>query len=94
MYSRTARHAYAMDSSELLRVHKELREQDEDIYAIYHSHPDQEAFFSAEDQRLALGDQGEPVYASALYLVISVMAGRALNWKCVYWDQESKEFKE
>lgn len=90
----TSRNAYFMDSTELLRVHKELREQCEDIYAIYHSHPDQDAIFSIEDQRLALGDQGAPVYANAFYLVISVRSGRAENWKLFHWDLESKEFKE
>ena len=93
-FPRTARTAYAMDSIDLLRVHKELRERCEDIVAIYHSHPEQDAFFSLEDQRLALGDQDEPVYAKARYLVVSVRMGRAVNWKFFHWDLESKEFKE
>jgi adenylyltransferase/sulfurtransferase len=93
-FPRSARNGYAMDSAQLLQVHKDLRKQREEIFDIYHSHPDQDAFFSAEDQRLALDDQGEPVYASTKYLVVSVRLGQAADWKLFHWDPESKEFKE
>jgi len=93
-FSRTARSAYTMDAGDLLRVHKELKERDETVYAIYHSHPDQGAFFSVEDRRLALGDQDEPVYANVFYLVVSVIRGKAEDWKFFHWDRESKEFTE
>lgn len=93
-FPRSARNAYAMDAKELLQAHKAMRAQEEEIYAIYHSHPDQDACFSMEDQRLALDDRGEPVYANAFYLVVSVQSGRAAGWKLFHWDLESKEFKE
>ncbi len=93
-YPRTSRQAYVMDSTELLQVHKELRERCEEICVIYHSHPDQDAFFSREDQRLALCDQGKPVYDSVHYLVVSVRQGRAEHWKFFHWDMERKEFTE
>lgn len=93
-FPRTARSAYAMDGKELLLIHKDLRERKEAIAVIYHSHPDQDAFFSKEDQRLALDDLGEPVYARAHYLVVSVRLGKAVAWKFFHWDRQNKEFIE
>ena len=93
-FPRTSRNAYAMDSAQLLQVNKDLREKDEEIYVIYHSHPDQDAFFSNEDQRLALDDQDVPIYANALYLVVSVKLGKMADWKLFHWDHAGLEFKE
>jgi proteasome lid subunit RPN8/RPN11 len=93
-FPRTSRNAYAMDSAQLLRVSKDLREKNEEIYVIYHSHPDQDAFFSSEDQRLALDDQDVPIYDTALYLVVSVKLGKMADWKLFHWDHDELEFKE
>ncbi len=92
-YPRTAKTAYWMDPRALLAIHKELRQNGEEIAVIYHSHPDGEASFSQEDNRLALAENGEPVYAEAAYLVISVIAGRAAGWKLFRWNAHEREFR-
>jgi len=93
-FPRTSRNAYAMDSTQLLQVIKDLREKNEEIYVIYHSHPDQDAFFSSEDRRLALDDQDVPIYHNASYLVVSVKLGKTADWKLFHWDRTGLEFKE
>ncbi|UCG79272.1 MAG: M67 family metallopeptidase [Nitrospirota bacterium] len=45
--------SYRMDPREQLIVEKEMRKNGERILAIYHSHPDSEAFPSAKDAREA-----------------------------------------
>ncbi len=68
---------FTLDTAEQIRVFKTLREKDEQLFAIYHSHPQREAYPSAVD--LALVN-----YPDVLYLIISlntkgVLALRGFN---------------
>ena len=91
-FPRTARSAYWMDPQELLRVHKALRREASRIRGIYHSHPDAEAFFSAEDERLALDDRGDPLYPGADYWIVPVREGRAGEARCFSWTPAQRKF--
>lgn len=93
-YPRNARQAYWMDPLTLLHTHKEMQKTGESLAVIYHSHPDSDAFFSKEDRRIALDDRGEPVYADASYLVISVLSGQPANWKLFSWDSRTRDWTE
>ena len=81
-FPRTSSTAYFMDPGELLLLQKELRESEEEIRVIYHSHIDAPAHFSAEDKRMAVCD-GSPLYPGVDYLVVSVMQGKVKE-VCLY----------
>lgn len=90
-FPRTGRQAYFMEPKELLVLQKELRDSQEEIRVIYHSHIDAPAHFSAEDKRLALAE-GFPVYPGVYYLIVSVGQGK-IRAACLYrWDSVKKEF--
>lgn len=90
-FPRTAGTAYFMDPSDLLRIQKEAREKQCEMRVIYHSHVNAGAYFSEEDQCIALSE-GEPVYPGVAYLVVSVMKGRAGEAALFQWDPQTKTF--
>ena len=90
-FPRTARTAYFIAPTELFRIQKEARQKDCEIRVIYHSHVDAGAYFSEEDQRIALSE-GEPAYSEVSYLVISVKEGRAKETVLYQWDIKSRSF--
>ncbi|NWF51844.1 MAG: M67 family metallopeptidase [Nitrospirae bacterium] len=57
--------SYLIDSKEQFTVMKEIRERGLDITAIYHSHPDLDAYPSAKDIQLAF-------YPESVYIIISL----------------------
>jgi proteasome lid subunit RPN8/RPN11 len=92
-YPRDARIAYFMDPKELLAVLKEVDEGRAELLAFYHSHPNHDAYFSAEDKARALfGD--EPSYPGASYVVISLYDREVKAMRAYGWDEEQKEFVE
>ncbi len=58
---------------------------------IYHSHIDTGAYFSATDRQNALID-GEPTYPDAVYVVVSVVEGRADAAGAFAWDADARRF--
>lgn len=90
-FPRTAKTAYFMDPRDLLRIHREARERGCEIRVIYHSHVDTGAYFSEEDQRMALSE-GKPTYPGVSYLIISVREGKARETSLFSWDEKAKTF--
>jgi proteasome lid subunit RPN8/RPN11 len=92
-FPRTARTAYNMGSEcapVLIAAGRgELR-----LLAFYHSHPDHDAYFSAEDKKQALGGWEEPGYADAAQIVLSVRAGVVGAAKAFAWDASARDFAE
>lgn len=92
-FPRDATIAYFMDPRELLAVNREVDSGKVQLKAFYHSHPNHDAYFSAEDKRQALfGD--EPSYPDTVYLVISVYDRQVRNIKAYQWDEAAKDFVE
>lgn len=91
-FPRTSRDAYFMDPQKLLEIHKEIRSTQEKIKIIFHSHIDSPAVFSAEDKRMALENK-EPLYPETDYLIASIQAGKAQDWKLYRWNASSKNFE-
>lgn len=60
-----SRTRYSVPPAELLRITREIEAREEDLYAIFHSHPETEAYPSATDIRLAF-------YPEAYYLILSL----------------------
>ena len=56
---------YEVDSKDLLRITREMNNNDWDVFAIYHSHTHTQAYPSATDVRLAF-------YPDAYYVLVSL----------------------
>lgn len=63
------------------------------IRAIYHSHPQHAAYFSAEDRAQATV-WDEPSYPDAAQLVVSVIDGAVRDTKAFGWDAAAGDFVE
>jgi proteasome lid subunit RPN8/RPN11 len=87
---RTARTAYHIDPQDLLRIGR-LESEGFTVAVIYHSHVDAGAYFSETDRRQALM-AGEPTYPGTVYLVTSVVRGRAEATTAFQWDGTRREF--
>jgi [CysO sulfur-carrier protein]-S-L-cysteine hydrolase len=92
-YPRTAVIAYAMDPRELETVIDDADKAGTKLKAFYHSHPDHEAYFSAEDKAFAT-PFGEPTFPSAAQLVVSVYNRAVKAVKAFAWSDEKKDFIE
>ena len=92
-YPRTAAIAYAMDPRELQSILDEADKTGYTLKAFYHSHPDHEAYFSAEDKAFAT-PFGEPTFPGAAQIVISVYNRAIKAIKAFAWSNELKDFVE
>jgi proteasome lid subunit RPN8/RPN11 len=91
LFPRDATLAYFMDPKELFNVHREIDGGESIIKAVYHSHPNHDAYFSAEDKKQALFD-GEPLYPDAVYLVMSIYDRQVRASSAFKWDDEERDF--
>jgi proteasome lid subunit RPN8/RPN11 len=91
---RDARNAYLMDPREQLAALREADERGWVVVAIYHSHPDHDAYFSPMDRERALDHAGRPLWPGVDYLVISVRDGRAREARVVAWEAAASVFLE
>jgi [CysO sulfur-carrier protein]-S-L-cysteine hydrolase len=94
-FQRDARTAYLMDPKEQLAVLQEIDRRKLKLKAVYHSHPDHEAYFSATDRARACSfDPTEPDYPETAYIVMSVRGGKYVGAAAFIWDMERKDFVE
>jgi proteasome lid subunit RPN8/RPN11 len=92
-FQRDARTAYLMDPKEQLAVLQEIDRRKLKLKAVYHSHPDHEAYFSATDRARACSfDPAEPDYPETAYIVMSVRGGKYADAAAFIWDMERKDF--
>ena len=92
-YPRTAVIAYAMDLNELERVIDHGARSGAKLKAFYHSHPDHDAYFSAEDKLFA-SPFGEPTFPNAAQIVVSIY-GREVKRICAFaWSEARSDFVE
>jgi len=91
-FPRTAATAYTMgpEAAPVLVDHDRGRLT---IHAIYHSHPQHAAYFSAEDKRQATV-WDEPCYPDAAQVVVSVIEGTVREVKAFRWDATGRDFVE
>lgn len=89
---RDARTAYTMgaDAVPILTGHER---GDLVIRAIFHSHPDHDAYFSAEDRKQATV-WDEPSYPDAGQIVVSVRSGSVKATKAFAWDAAARDYVE
>lgn len=92
-YPRTAAIAYAMDPLELENVIAAAARNREQLKAFYHSHPDHDAYFSAEDKAFAM-PFGEPTFPDTAQIVISICARTVKVIRGFAWSEEAQDFVE
>ncbi len=90
-YTRDARTAYTIERSEAERIFSLAKEQGREVIAFYHSHADNEAYFSVTDVE-AQTVFGEPEFPEALHIVISVIGRKIHDIKYFKWDRDKKGF--
>jgi len=92
-FPRDARTAFLMDPKEHLAVLREIDSRKAKLKAVYHSHPDHDAYFSATDRSQACSfDPAEPDYPETAYIVMSVRSGKFITAAAFVWDSEQKDF--
>ncbi len=92
-YPRDATTAYFMQPKQLLAVMQEADSGTAQLTAFYHSHPNHDAYFSAEDKYQAMfGD--EPSYPDTVYLVVSIYDREVRRIKAFLWDEAQQDFVE
>jgi len=92
-YPRTARTAYSGHPADLRAALDLAEEPGCRLVAFYHSHPDHDAYFSAEDTAQAT-PFGEPSYPEALQLVVSVRDRSVEATKAFAWSPEEAAYVE
>ncbi len=92
-FPRDARTAYTLDPKELEAVLERAESRGLTFKALYHSHPDHDAYFSAEDKACAT-PFGEPTYPETAQIVISVMDGKVGRVAVYAWDADAGDFAE
>jgi proteasome lid subunit RPN8/RPN11 len=94
-FTRDARTAFLMDPKEHLAVLNVVDRRRLALRAVYHSHPDHDAYFSATDRAAACSfDSTEPDYPDTFHIVMSVRAGKFVRAAAFAWDPAAKDFAE
>jgi len=91
-FPRTARTAYYPHPTDLLAATELVDSPGHCLLAMYHSHPDHDAYFSEEDLAQAT-PFGEPTYPEALQIVVSVYDGEVRDVKAFAWSADSAGYE-
>lgn len=83
-FPRTSRTSYLMDPKAQLRLHRALDQDGGEVVAVWHSHVEVGAYFSAKDRADATVD-GAPILPGAEYLVLGVRGGRVDEVRRYVW---------
>lgn len=84
-FPRTSRDSYLMDPNDLLPIYLEIEDGRATIAAVWHSHVEAGAYFSAKDRADALLE-GSPAVPGAEYLVLGLRGRRVVEVRCFRWD--------
>jgi proteasome lid subunit RPN8/RPN11 len=94
-HPRDARTAYLMEPRAQLAVLNEIDRRGLMLKAVYHSHPDHDAYFSATDRRQACAfDPSQPDYPDTAYVVFSIRNAQFSRAAAFVWDEASGDFVE
>ena len=94
-FPRDGRTAFLMDPHEQLAILTEIDRRGLSLLAVYHSHPDHDAYFSETDRRQACSfDPAQPDYPETAHVVLSVKAGLFERAAAFMWDAEKRDFNE
>lgn len=94
-FPRDSRTAYYVHGDDALMLER-LPDEGFSIAAVYHSHIDVDAYFSATDKRQALLGQDpkkcDPMFVEAVWLVVSVVSGRVQAIGSFRWHPIERDF--
>lgn len=90
---RTAETAYVIAGEDLLALNRAFKSDDPPI-AIYHSHPNGRAYFSATDQAVATDPWGEGPMYPVQQLVVGIDGTRVVEAALFAWSDEARKFVE
>jgi proteasome lid subunit RPN8/RPN11 len=90
-FPRNGRTAYFMDRDEVEKIFASAELRGEKIIAFYHSHTNNEAYFSDIDKE-AQTILGEPEFPETIQVVISVIRRRICGMKWFKWDKDDEDF--
>lgn len=93
-YPRTARRAFLIDPFEMERILQKAKKGGEVLRGIFHSHPDEDAYFSQEDKDAAVPFGDIPSFPEVEHIVVSVRKGEVREGKSFFWDPDQKDFAE
>jgi proteasome lid subunit RPN8/RPN11 len=94
-FPRNARTAFLMDPKQHLAVMNEIDQRRLQLKAVYHSHPDHDAYFSPTDRAQACSfDPAEPDYPGTAYIVLSIRNRKFVRAAAFVWDAEQRDFVE
>ncbi len=79
-----SQHLFEMDAQQQIAAFKTMRENNESLFAIFHSHPDSAAMPSARDIN-------ESAYADALNIIISLSTKGVLDMRGYFYRNNSVE---
>ena len=90
-YPRSARTAFLIEPKEFLRIDNSTKEG-KVLKAIFHSHPDEESYFSDEDKMAAVPFGDIPTFPNAEHVVISICQNKIKETKVFSWNEDKKDF--
>ena len=93
-YTCTARRAFLIDPFEFERILQKAKRKNEVLRGIFHSHPDEEAYFSREDKNAAVPFGDIPSFPEAEHIVMSVRDRQVVDSKVFLWSAADKDFFE
>ncbi|MBI3782385.1 MAG: Mov34/MPN/PAD-1 family protein [Deltaproteobacteria bacterium] len=93
-FPRTAATAYAMRYQEVEPIFEAAYKGHIRLHAVYHSHPEHDAYFSEEDRAAALGWIDDPSYAAAGQIVLSIRNRAVVGAKGFGWDETNQTYLE
>ena len=92
-YPRDSGNAYFIEPQAQVRIIASAEKAGGRVSGFYHSHIDCEAQFSDEDRERGVV-WGQPAYADAVYLVVSVFADGVRGHRAFAWDEDESDFAE
>lgn len=82
-----------MDYKELESIIDNAKRNGAKLRAFYHSHPNHDAYFSAEDKAFA-SPFGEPTFPGTTQIVVSIYDHVIKDLRAFAWSDEDKNFVE
>ena len=92
-YPRSPREGFVLDPKAFLELEKKLKEQNEVIRIICHTHPDVGAYFSQEDHKQATWAD-EPLFPGMYYLVCGIREKQPDGAILAIYNDERHAFDE
>lgn len=91
-FPRTAATAYTMRYQDVEPLFEAAYKGEIRLLAVYHSHPEHDAYFSEQDRGAAEGWVDDPNYAAAGQVVMSVRKGEVVDTKAFAWDEATRNY--